>query len=359
MIHALNNASLLSDPDPFVLFEQMGVSDAGHAFYLGYELMKAKTALTLSKTYRQDQAMDWGFLTEPEVSHLARRKRGPGATWTSPGKPSQGPPPATPQAQTRNVRDSGRDRHHTEPGRGIEHCADGPPGRPRLEHGADGVASVSHIDDLSEFESAGRGDFPRHRRRATAGTDSRRRGSVANARHAPAVVVAGRILVDACRYYEFRVVELDDREDRTAIVAETIAQGRLRDFFGFNRGKHAVVEAAILATCTAWLPLDEMLVEFRKLAVLVDKTGGPRERAAFTLLHRHVREKPLRSKALTRTRVNPAHDQAFFANSNAEPAALWPFGLGPRGQPAVRRGRLDDRLAWYRAGGRASTGVGG
>jgi hypothetical protein len=106
----------------------------------------------------------------------------------------------------------------------------------------------------------------------------------------PAAVVAGRILVDACRYYEFRVVELDDREDRTAIVAETVAQGRLRDFFGFNRGKHAVVEAAILATRTAWLPLDEMLVEFRKLAVLVDKTGGPRERAAFTLLHRHVRK---------------------------------------------------------------------
>ena len=31
--------------------------------------MKAKTALTLSKTYRQDQALEWGFLTEPEVSH--------------------------------------------------------------------------------------------------------------------------------------------------------------------------------------------------------------------------------------------------------------------------------------------------
>ncbi len=73
MIHALNNVSLLSGHDPFLLFEQMGVSDAAHAFYLGYELMKAKTALTLSKIYRQDQAMDWGFLTEPEVSHLARR----------------------------------------------------------------------------------------------------------------------------------------------------------------------------------------------------------------------------------------------------------------------------------------------
>jgi hypothetical protein len=106
----------------------------------------------------------------------------------------------------------------------------------------------------------------------------------------PADVVAGRILADACRYCEFRVVELDDRAERTSIVVETVAEGRLRDFFGFNRAKHAVVEAAILATRTAWLPLDEMLVEFRKLAVVVDKTGGPKERAAFTLLHRHLRE---------------------------------------------------------------------
>ncbi len=109
----------------------------------------------------------------------------------------------------------------------------------------------------------------------------------------PAEKIAGRVLTDACRYHEFRVVELDDREDRTSIVVETIAQGRLRDFFGFNRAKHAVVEAAILATRTAWQPLDEMLAEYRKLAVLVDKTGGPRERAAFTLLHRHVRETAL------------------------------------------------------------------
>jgi hypothetical protein len=105
-----------------------------------------------------------------------------------------------------------------------------------------------------------------------------------------AEVVTGRILVDACRYYEFRVVELDDRGERTSILVESVAHGRLRDFFGFNRAKHAVVEAAILATRTALLPLDLMLVEFRRLAVLVDKTGGPRERAAFTLLHRHVRE---------------------------------------------------------------------
>src|SRR5262249_15912486 len=56
MIHALNNQYLLRDPDPFRLFALMGIADAPHAFYLGYEMMKARTALTLNKTYRQDQA---------------------------------------------------------------------------------------------------------------------------------------------------------------------------------------------------------------------------------------------------------------------------------------------------------------
>jgi hypothetical protein len=56
----------------------MGVTDPSHAFYLGGELMKAKTALTLGKNYRQDQALDWGFLTEPEISHRDRKKAQPG-----------------------------------------------------------------------------------------------------------------------------------------------------------------------------------------------------------------------------------------------------------------------------------------
>jgi hypothetical protein len=53
----------------------MNVTDPAHAFYLGYELMKARTSLTLGKNYRQDQALDWGFLTEPEVSHLDRKRQ--------------------------------------------------------------------------------------------------------------------------------------------------------------------------------------------------------------------------------------------------------------------------------------------
>ena len=40
-----------------------------HAFYLGYELAKAVTALTLGKNYLQDQALRWGFLTAAEQEH--------------------------------------------------------------------------------------------------------------------------------------------------------------------------------------------------------------------------------------------------------------------------------------------------
>src|SRR5713101_7330212 len=96
--------------------------------------------------------------------------------------------------------------------------------------------------------------------------------------------VRGFVLQDSCRYYEFRVVSLDDSEERTRIDAEVVHSGRLRDFFGLNRAKHAVVEAAILATRTEFLPLDEIEADYRKLAVLVSKTGGEEEHRAFALL---------------------------------------------------------------------------
>ena len=69
---AINGSKYLVDVDPFLLFDRMEVDDPSHAFYLGHELMKAHTALTLNKSYRQDEALDWGFLTRPEVSHRAR-----------------------------------------------------------------------------------------------------------------------------------------------------------------------------------------------------------------------------------------------------------------------------------------------
>jgi dihydropteroate synthase len=88
MIVALNNADLLRDADPFALFDQMGVVDPSHSFYLGYEMMKAGTALTLSKAYRQDQALEWGFLTEAEVSRRERLRLAARPNETEEGDPA-------------------------------------------------------------------------------------------------------------------------------------------------------------------------------------------------------------------------------------------------------------------------------
>jgi uncharacterized protein len=100
--------------------------------------------------------------------------------------------------------------------------------------------------------------------------------------------ILGYVLADACRYYEFRVTQVDDREERTRLEVEVVHSGRLRDFFGFNRAKHAVVEAAILATRTGFLPIDEIDAEYRKLAVIVAKTGGEAEKQAFQILRDYI-----------------------------------------------------------------------
>jgi hypothetical protein len=107
----------------------------------------------------------------------------------------------------------------------------------------------------------------------------------------PAEHVKGHIVAGACRWYEFRVVRLDDSRPRTEIVAEVVGRGRLRDFFGFNRAMHAVLEAAILATRIEFLPAQEILDEFERLAAPVEKTAGKPERRAFDFLRRYVQDR--------------------------------------------------------------------
>ncbi|MEC9353326.1 MAG: dihydropteroate synthase, partial [Planctomycetota bacterium] len=77
-IHVLSSEGHVTGKDPFEIFEKLSVKDPSHAFYLGYEMAKAVTALTLNKNYVQDEALGWGFLTRPEESHVDRRKDRPG-----------------------------------------------------------------------------------------------------------------------------------------------------------------------------------------------------------------------------------------------------------------------------------------
>lgn len=100
--------------------------------------------------------------------------------------------------------------------------------------------------------------------------------------------VVGCMLADACRWYAFQVDLLDDEQERTRIDCRVVDRGRLRDFLGFNRAKHAVIEAAILATRLHLIPADEIRSEYRRLGVIVSKTAGPQESRAFAFLEDYV-----------------------------------------------------------------------
>nr|AAS88967.1 conserved protein [Gemmata sp. Wa1-1] len=106
----------------------------------------------------------------------------------------------------------------------------------------------------------------------------------------PAERVRGFVLADSCRHFEFVVKSVDATGERVSLEAEVVHTGYTRDFFGFNRAKHAVVEAAIFATRLHILPLAEIAAEFAKLRVIVGKTGGPDEHAAMDLLEAKLRE---------------------------------------------------------------------
>lgn len=104
----------------------------------------------------------------------------------------------------------------------------------------------------------------------------------------PAEKILGRVLEDCCRWYEFQVVQLDDSQERTRIEAEVSHVGRRRDFFGFNRAKHAVLEATILATRLHLIPEAEVRQELSRLEPLVQKTAGDQEFTAWDVVRQYV-----------------------------------------------------------------------
>jgi hypothetical protein len=107
----------------------------------------------------------------------------------------------------------------------------------------------------------------------------------------PAAVVKGAVLEAACAWREVETVALDDAPPRSRIETRVVHRGTRRDFIGFNRARHAVLEAAILATRTHLLPAAQIRDELARLAVPVEKTAGPRERAAWELVVAYVTER--------------------------------------------------------------------
>jgi hypothetical protein len=133
---------------------------------------------------------------------------------------------------------------------------------------ATGAAVVNVTDDILLFSQAALGDpHPPTR---------------------PAPTVEGAVLDDACSWREVRVEAIDDGAQRARVSTAVVGGGTGREFLGFNRARHAVLEASIVASRAGLLAAEDLHAELRRLQVLVDKTAGPREREAMDYVMRHV-----------------------------------------------------------------------
>lgn len=106
----------------------------------------------------------------------------------------------------------------------------------------------------------------------------------------PASEIDGFVLSDACRAYELRVSFHDFSGPRGLVTCNIVKTHRIREFFGFNRAKHAVLEAAILATRLEIVPRAEIEAKWAWLKPVVIRTGGAAEQRAFEMLSAFVEQ---------------------------------------------------------------------
>lgn len=95
-------------------------------------------------------------------------------------------------------------------------------------------------------------------------------------------------LIDCHRWFAVEIHEIGGIPPRHELGAECVAEGTVRPFFGFNRAKHAVIEAAILATRIGLVDDEMIRDEMRRLRSPVEKTAGPDEREAFALIESFI-----------------------------------------------------------------------
>jgi hypothetical protein len=105
----------------------------------------------------------------------------------------------------------------------------------------------------------------------------------------PTATIDGAVLADACSWREVTVETIDESGPRARVTTRVVERGVGREFLGFNRARHAVLEASIIASRARLLPAAEVRAGVERLQVVVDKTAGPREREAMKLVRRHVR----------------------------------------------------------------------
>jgi hypothetical protein len=110
-----------------------------------------------------------------------------------------------------------------------------------------------------------------------------------------ASAIVGSVIEEVNSWREVVVLEITPADGTTArarVRARVVAAGTgTRQPLGLCRARHAAVEASIFASRLNWLGGDRVLGELARLQELVDKTGGPCERAAMAYVRAYVEER--------------------------------------------------------------------
>ncbi|MCC6512143.1 MAG: DUF447 family protein [Pirellulaceae bacterium] len=103
--------------------------------------------------------------------------------------------------------------------------------------------------------------------------------------------LGGWIIEQACHWYELEIIAWDVAQPRSEATARLVGSGDLRPFWGWNRAKHALLEAAILISRESLIPAQQLDQQLDALTSAIEKTAGPQERRAWDLIEnwRHQR----------------------------------------------------------------------
>ncbi len=94
----------------------------------------------------------------------------------------------------------------------------------------------------------------------------------------------GHIIQDACRWFRLEVTQWNVDDIRSEATARVESQAELRPFWGWNRAKHAVLEATILLTRRHLIPVQEIAAKIAELETAVEKTAGAAELEAWGIV---------------------------------------------------------------------------
>lgn len=96
------------------------------------------------------------------------------------------------------------------------------------------------------------------------------------------------VIQQACHWYELEIEAWDVSGPRSEATAILKRHGDLRPFWGWNRAKHALLEAAILLSRAHLMQPVELREMLDRLRSAIDKTAGPRETQAWELILQHL-----------------------------------------------------------------------